>query len=248
MSLQKVQGLVFHRFNDLGIDTTITILPENSPVCRFKIKGLQKSQKKNQIVSEIGSLVSLEYYYKQNRDVYNVKEIHLIERFDCLKSSYSCFIVLSYICEILNKMLNEGEIHKKEYVLFYGALNELNKNDFHNFFISFFLIRLLKTLGFLSIYPKCNSCMRILCLESNEEKIGLDTSNFKFNCSNCSNIFVDRKDVLKFLIDCSRLNFELIKKKEVDKNTIFIINQMLFNYVHSLGINLKSLQSLKSLL
>ena len=244
MSLKKIDGFIIKSFNNLGIDTIITLLPERDHVCKFRLKGLQKSRKKSQTIAEIGSYVSLEYYYKENRDIYYVKEIDLLERFENIKNNYKGYILLSYLSELLVKFLNEGEKHNKEYILFYGALQELNKNGIHSFFLPFFQIRLLKSLGFIAMESNCCFCMKPF---GNHSNIGLDQKNFQFYCEACHNVITDQKQLLSFLIDCCKLKFDSVKVRKLDKNILFMINQFIFDYIAFLGVYLKSQNMLKFL-
>lgn len=153
--LITVRGLVLHHF-DYGDSSIIahvyTDLYGRISVMISGIKG-RKSKFSMNMVQAL-SLVEMEIYYRQNRDIHRVREMsnyiqyHTIP-FDIVKSTQAMFIA-----EVLYKALREEEANRRLYDFFENALQvfDLQERNISNFHMVF-LVRLSKYLGF---FPQDN--------------------------------------------------------------------------------------------
>lgn len=95
MAIRKERGIVIQS-RDIGdSDRLISLAGESQSRMNFLSKGIRKSKRRAIITTELGSLVELDYYDQAEKDWKSIKEIHLVKRYDELKSDYLgtfCFI------------------------------------------------------------------------------------------------------------------------------------------------------------
>ena len=119
MSLDKETGIVLHSRNCSNADAIITLLGSKHAKTKYTLKGIKKSKNRPIVASEIGSLISIDFYNHEKNGNKIVKEASVMNRFDKIKSSYGGFLILSYTSELLDKILPDGEFYPKIFRLYF---------------------------------------------------------------------------------------------------------------------------------
>lgn len=230
MQIKKGKGFILNKKElgekDLLIETILQEDTLNYSKYKLKIFGILKSKRRNPIVVEIGNYVSIDFYYKENLEIHNIKEINLIERFSQIKKNYEDFFYFSKLIEITNLMSVSEKDLEEIYKLFYFASffieNYLKNPDleiqniceslsihfWENIFL-FYIVRLLKISGYMGDIEHCANCNRLLVDKAKWQE------GMYFYCSYC---------------DLTANHFDFINKKIIE----IILQNKFKNYLYKL--------------
>jgi DNA repair protein RecO (recombination protein O) len=233
VSLHKSKGIVLSSKVVQDIDCLLTVLLTDGNKSKFRIKGIKKSKTRPIPASEIGSIISFEYYKHELDLVHNIKEINIIERFDRIKSNYIGYLLLSYILEILDLVIPESDIKLIEYNLVEKALYTLEKEKIYFYYLPFFKVKLFYELGLLSKEILCTNCG----VELNPSaKFQILVNNLNVICSNCKPIQKDETVLLKWVLFFLNSRYINIEEKRPPIELMFeldrILNDFLRNYMN----------------
>ncbi|MCB1157147.1 MAG: DNA repair protein RecO [Leptospiraceae bacterium] len=211
-------------------DAMITVLGDRSPKLKFIVKGIKKSKKRPIASCEIGSLISLDYYFHGERDFYNVKEINLIERFDYAKSSYLEYLLINYFCELLNIFLTEGEIHERGFKIAYACFNILNRKEYHPILLPYFKVKLLMELGLISYELVCHECGR----EYRETSgVHLNPYTLEIICRSCNNYIQENTQVVNFIDLAIHGKYAILKDMNIHSSLLIEADHLLNLYIRA---------------
>ncbi|PJZ70224.1 DNA repair protein RecO [Leptospira perolatii] len=211
-SLKKNTGIVMESRVVGEGDAFIRILPSEGEVASFKIKGIKKSKTRPIAAVEPGSLVSIDYYYVQGKDTFNVKEIGLIQRFDQAKQGYSGTVLVSYLVELVSSFLTQGGAHPQEYKLLLAALKELDQDGFRPVFLPFFKLKLLYAGGFLSKELQCSICGKAL---DEMHSCSLEEDQLEIVCGECKTPQKNRIGLVRFVETCLNRRYRDLKDGQI---------------------------------
>jgi DNA repair protein RecO (recombination protein O) len=240
--LSKEKGIVLSSKNISESDVLITLLGGERPKQKYKISGLKKSKRRPIVAAELGSYISIDFYEHREKEVFHIKEVSVLNRFDKFKSSYNGYLVLSYISELGNSLLPEGVFQPKCFELYLAALEELNEYGFVPVFLPFFKARLLALFGHIPREYVCHFCGESVITKKN---VYLNPGSFEATCSDCGHAERNDREVLLFLGLLFQKKFSLIKLEHFTKETLTTTDVLLSNFIRaSLHLNLKSAELL----
>ncbi|MCE9499749.1 MAG: DNA repair protein RecO [Leptospira sp.] len=238
MALKKETGIVVQSRNIADADSMITLLGKTGPKQKFLIRGLRKSRRRPIAAAETGSIISIDYYSHSQREILNVKEVSLLERFEKIKSSYGGFLLVSYMAEFADRILPEGETHEKMFLLFEQAMNSLEKEGYFPLLLPVFKLRILHYSGVLPKEFYCSSCGENIL---DKKTAYFNPQNFEIHCGDCHAIPKNNIEIIRFLVKVSRTSFQDLKEANVPdsiiQDTDFFLNGCIRNY---LNISLKT--------
>ncbi|MCB1177729.1 MAG: DNA repair protein RecO [Leptospiraceae bacterium] len=241
MSLDKVIGIVVDSKSIQDIDRVITVLGESGEKHSLILKGIKKSKTRPIVSTEIGSLVDINFYNHKNRDINHIKEIHIVERFENLKSIYHGFLSIHAFCEITNKLTPPGNDYKNIYDLLKAALYALNTNGFQIISIPYFKIKLLYSLGLISKEFICIRCEEDIFTKSSAY---INSYNFDIFCGDCHQE-KNRIEILKLMKAMFQKNYSILLKEDIPPSIQSELDSILNSYIrNSLNIEFKSLDIL----
>jgi DNA repair protein RecO (recombination protein O) len=238
LGLKKDSGIIISAKDMNEADRLITVLSQEGPRQNYFIRGLRKSKSRSKPAAELGSFVEINYYDREGKDWKDVKETHLINRFDEIKSSVIGLYFLSYISEICSLLLPEGENHTKEAVLIIKAMEEVNVNGFYYGILPFVKVRLL---GYLGLFPEdflCVDCGEDLWIKKEAD---VNDTSLEMFCGECRSIIKNKINTLKLFKDCSRVKFSELFSREIPMDWIKDLDRILNHFLESyLGRSLKT--------
>jgi len=195
------EGIVLNRRNVGETDIIFDLLLIEGKMIGLKVHGILASKKRSALIAEPGCRVSVTYYPRENGPG-SLKEGHIIDRYEELKSCYENMVLLSYLLE-LTKAAARGNESSELYTLLYGAMNEIRnwKIDLRNLqkksstiqfdplndttvwlflLLGFFKVRVLKLLGILSDSSYCSGCGSRI-----KERAAWKFPEVSFYCNEC---------------------------------------------------------------
>lgn len=202
MKLQKATGLILKKNEINESDVIIDVVLVNSDKIylkqKFIIHGILKSKNRNPIVVEPCNLISIDYYHREDKEILNIKEINLLERFYELKKSYKDLQYLSILIDIVNYASITDSNLKDIYILFLSALTYLQSYnqkqgkvqktlsileeyniDLKDILLLFFILRILHIMGYVGDLYFCSHCHKEIQNKTKWQK------ELYFLCENC---------------------------------------------------------------
>jgi len=153
--LQKTRGLVLHNIKYSDSSIISHIYTEGFGRMSFLITGT-RGKKSSVRINLLGhlSILEMEVYIKQSRDLQRVKEIRLHENFSSIPYDPVKNAVALFISEILYRTLQEQEKNLPLFSFLVNAIKifDISERGFANFHL-IFLIGLTRHLGF---FPQNN--------------------------------------------------------------------------------------------
>ena len=107
--LEADVGIVFHHINYAESSVIVKLLSKNHGLISLMIKGAKK--KKSSTIAKLQplSLVAVEYYYSEQKDLHTVRNLDLSTPFKTLHSNPMKATVLLFLNEILFKSIQQQE-------------------------------------------------------------------------------------------------------------------------------------------
>ena len=238
MPLVKEKGIVVASKLMGEADSVITLLCESGTKAKFRLKGIKKSKNRPIIASEPGALISIDYYSHKNVEVFNVKEVSIIERFENPKASYEGFLLITYFCELIDTILPNGDSHAKCFELFYAAMSVLNAGKFQPLILPFFKLRLLSLLGLVSKEFFCSVCEESLLTKNSAS---LQFQNLEMICGDCNPTRKNQILSIRLMHRIFKNRFANLSQEEISFSVIVDLDQVLNDYLRTyLNVNLKA--------
>lgn len=238
MSLIKEKGIVVYSKLVGEADCVITLLCESGTKAKFRLKGIKKSKNRPIIASELGSLISIDYYAHKNVEIFNVKEVSVIERFENPKTSYEGFLLITYFCELIDTILPNGDSHSKCFDLFFAAMTVLNAKKFQPLILPFFKLRLLSLLGLVSKEFQCSICEEPILIK---KSASLQFQNLEMICGDCNSLLKNQILSIRLMDRIFKTRFAVLSEEEISFAVIIDLDHVLNDYLRTyLNVNLKA--------
>ncbi|MFC4781380.1 DNA repair protein RecO [Eubacterium multiforme] len=171
-----------------------------------------------------------DYMIFKGKNLSNLQEGKIISSFQGLMSNLDKLTYSSYLCELIDIALMEGESNRWLYKEFITTLYLLDTDAIdYELLIRSFELKLLKATGYGIVLDHCVSCKKKINVSNY-----ISLSNFGGVCEECNkvqglHISKGAYNALKFLINTNsdkifRLNLSKDIKKEIERVTTFIIS------------------------
>lgn len=230
MSLRKDSGIVLQSKVFSDSDVIFTLLGESQPKSRYIVKGIKKSKRRPIVACEQGSYIQLDYYFHINRDMYNIKELTVVNRFENAKQNYCGFLLIAYLCDLIQAFYPDGDVYHKSFKILYLALNYLNSGQYRPVLIPFFKIRILEEIGLISRELICHSCNRPF---TELESCHLEAWNFEIICSDCNTISHNSKPILALLSELFYKNYKTLLADKIPISLLIELDRVLNLYIQA---------------
>ena len=238
MSLLKERGIVVASKLMGEADAVITLLCESGNKSKYRLKGIKKSKNRPIIASEPGTFISIDFYLHKNVEIFNVKEVSVIERFENPKTSYEGYLLITYFCELIDTILPNGDSHAKCFDLFYAAMSVLNAGKFQPLILPFFKLRLLSLLGLVSKEFHCSNCEEPILTKNSAS---LHFQNLELTCGDCIPSQKNQLLSIRLMDRIFKNRFAALSQEEISLQTIIELDQVLNDYLRTyLNMNLKA--------
>lgn len=191
-------------------------------------RGAKKS--KNKLFAVTLTLCYGEYLVFKGKSLYNLQEGKIINSFQGLLNSLDKLTFSSYICELIDIALIEGESNRWLFKEFVTTLYLLNTDAIdYEMLIRSFELKLLKATGYGLTLDNCTICKKKV-LSANY----ISLSYYGGVCEECKkehglHVSKGSYNALRFLINTPsdkiyKLNLSNDIKKEIEKVTTFMIS------------------------
>lgn len=228
LSITKTKGVTIKSIDYKENDKLIWAYCEELGKITFIARGAKKSKSKNLALTL--PLCFADYIFFKGRNLYNLQEGRIINSFQGLLDNLDKLTYSSYICELIDICVQEGEVNKNLFRDFITCIYLLNTDAMeYELLIRAFELRLLNATGYGLQFDKCSICKKAI---NTSDYISL--SYFGGVCDTCNKehgIYISRAgyNALRFLSNTPmdkiyRLNVTKEVKQQIEKVTTFIIN------------------------
>lgn len=243
MEIQKTIGVVLSSRPMGDSDKAVVIFTKKYGKRTFIVKGIRKSKTRSQLISEAGTIVSLIYYYRENKGSCIVNEFTIKKHYSDIRKDYDRILHLYFLLEITEKTTGFADINIDIFKLLISGIEAISKTDFIKHLSFFYLIQLARIHGIFENFDLCKKCG-----EKQYRQFIIDINDFQPVCINCSdplpNIAKSRyfDNIHRmFIFDVIRKKFTQIKHLEYsDENVLNLLFYLTMFFEHYFGITIKS--------
>ena len=228
LSLFKCNGVVIKTQDYRENDKLVWLYTDNLGKITMIAKGAKKS--KSKLFASTIPLCYGEYLLFKGKSLFVLQEGKINNSFQGLLDNLDKLTYSSYICELIDIALVEGEKNIQVFKEFLTTLYLLNTDALdYELLIRYFELKLLKATGYGLNLDTCVCCGKKINVSNY-----IDVSNFGGICESCireNGMYLSKGayNSLKFLINTSpdkiyRLKISNDIKKEIEKITFYIIS------------------------
>jgi len=153
----KTRGIIIGKRDFGEADKLLIVFTEELGKIQVKAKGLKRALAKMAGHLEMFNYVELELI--KGKSFFIVIGAQSIDSFSEIKEDFEKMGIYYYICEIMDKILEEGVRHKNTFGFLLGILNNLKKNGTSSILLTiFFELNVLSYLGFKPEFLVCVGC------------------------------------------------------------------------------------------
>lgn len=228
MSLFKTSGVIIKSADYKENDKLLWIYTEELGKITAIAKGAKKN--KSRLFSVTSPLCYSDYVVFKGKNLFNLQEGKIINSFKGLMSNLDKLTYASYVCELIDIGLEDGEIDKNLYIEFIKTLYLLDTDAIdYELLIRSFELKLLKATGYGINLETCSICKRKIRTSKY-----INLQSYGGICENCNkdhsiHISKEAYAALKFLnkIDASRIYMMKLSgdiKKQIEKINLYFIS------------------------
>lgn len=228
MSLLKTQGVIIKAQDYKENDKLVWLYTEKLGKITAIARGAKRN--KSKLFAITLPLCYGDYMIFKGKNLSNLQEGKIINSFQGLMGNLDKLTYSSYLCELIDIGLMDGESNRWLYKEFITTLYLLDTDAIdYELLIRAFELKLLKATGYGLLLDQCVSCRRKLGVSNY-----ISLSNFGGICEECNrthglHVSKGAYNALKFLTNMSsdkifRLNLSKDIKKEIERVTTFIIS------------------------
>ncbi|MDQ0150114.1 DNA repair protein RecO (recombination protein O) [Eubacterium multiforme] len=228
MTLIKTNGVVIKTQDYKENDKLVWMYTEKLGKVTAIARGAKRN--KSKLFAITLPLCYGDYMIFKGKNLSNLQEGKIISSFQGLMSNLDKLTYSSYLCELIDIALMEGESNRWLYKEFITTLYLLDTDAIdYELLIRSFELKLLKATGYGIVLDHCVSCKKKINVSNY-----ISLSNFGGVCEECNkvqglHISKGAYNALKFLINTNsdkifRLNLSKDIKKEIERVTTFIIS------------------------
>ncbi|WP_297634672.1 DNA repair protein RecO [uncultured Clostridium sp.] len=227
MSLVKTGGVIIKAIDYKEHDKLIWIYTEEFGKITAIAKGAKKS--KSKLFSVTSPLCYSDYMLFKGKNLFNLQEGRIINSFKGLMNNLDKLTYASYLCELVDIALEEGDSNKNLYIEFVKTLYLLDTDAIdYELLVRSFELKILKATGYGINLEQCSICRKKI-RTSNYINMNI-YSGICNECDKRGSIPISKEAfaALKFLnkIDASRIYMMKLTpeiKKEIEKINLYFI-------------------------
>ncbi|CAN5479142.1 hypothetical protein BH10ACI1_BH10ACI1_14700 [soil metagenome] len=182
MGLFETEGLILKSYSLSEADKIIVLLTQHQGLVRGVAKGAKRPKSKFGGALEPFSIVQIEYFQKEERELVSIRQIELVKSYFECASEPRFLQKFAYLAELLSEFSPPHDPNENLYRMSKVCLETAAQSpeDLENVAL-YFELWILRLGGYLPNWNRCDNCRREL---DNVEETSLQ-SNFHLLCKNC---------------------------------------------------------------
>lgn len=182
MSLIETEGLILKSFGLSEADKIVVLLTQNQGLVRGVAKGAKRLKSKFGGALEPFSIVQVEYFQKEERELVSIRQIELVKSFFESAGNIQFLQKFAYLAELLIEFAPPHDPNENLYRMAKVCLETASEfpESLDNIAL-YFELWILRLGGYLPNWHRCDECRREL---NSAEDTSLQV-NFHLLCKNC---------------------------------------------------------------
>lgn len=147
---------------------------------KFIFKGLKKSRKRSRSATEPGSISTIVFYSREDRDAHIVNECDVLKYHASISGDLGKIYHLCFMLELVDRSCGYNNADEGIFRLLMAGIDTLSKIDSPAHLSAFFLLHLLREHGILPEYRTCK-----VCGKESFAAFALDSTDLRPICGEC---------------------------------------------------------------
>jgi DNA repair protein RecO (recombination protein O) len=182
MGLVETEGLILKSYSLAEADKIVVFLTQHQGLVRGVAKGAKRLKSKFGGSLEPFSIVQLEYFQKEERELVSIRQIELVKSYFESASEPEFLQNFAYLAELLSEFAPPHDPNERLYRMAKVCLETaVEFPESLESITLYFELWILRLGGYLPNWSKCDDCRREL---SSNEEASLQI-NFHLLCKNC---------------------------------------------------------------
>ena len=160
MSLHTSEAIVLKTHNLAEQDKIVVLFTKDKGIIRGVAKGARKFINRFGGSLEPLSLIRVNYYEKETRELVVIKSCELLESFFEIQKDIKVIYHLSYFVELIEEFFPLKSVEELSYRLLVSVLRAIKEGSDLSLISRYFEMWLLKIYGILPDFSKCRKCKR----------------------------------------------------------------------------------------
>jgi DNA repair protein RecO (recombination protein O) len=158
MEIRKDRGIILSARYSGEADLYAVIFMENSGKGSFIFKGLKKSVRRSHLVVNPGTVIEMNYYYSESKQISVISEYSVIFSPERISGDLEKILLLHLMLECARETAGEHDPNGAVFKYTAAAVNILAETQFKYQLSFFYLLNLLKSNGILPDFTHCVRC------------------------------------------------------------------------------------------
>lgn len=189
MPLFETESLVLRSYNLAEADRIIVFFTKEHGVIRGVAKGVKRLKSKFGSMLEPFSIVDLEYFQKEDRELVSIQNVELVRSAFAAASDPARLNTYSYIADLLLAFAPPHDPNETLYRMVKACIDiEAEDDGDHDAVKLYFEIWMLRLAGYLPEWTHCSRCKRVF---TDIESAYL-TTGFHLTCGTCHRTNADQ--------------------------------------------------------
>lgn len=180
VEIQKATGVVLYSKNYREADIICRVYTKEFGKRGFLIKGLKKSKTRSQAAAEPGAVISMVYYYREQREHQVLQEFKPYRHYAAFRENLDKFYTLCFMLEVVDKTTGFNDPNPGLYALLAAGIETLSATAHPVNLCLFFTLHLLRINGILPDLTRCR-----VCGGRDYREFAVDTREFLPVCADC---------------------------------------------------------------
>jgi DNA repair protein RecO (recombination protein O) len=158
MPVHEAEAIVLRQYSLSDSDRIIVMITRELGKIRATAPGVKKPKSHLGACLEPLSRIHLEYYFREGKDLVQIRQAELIHSYLGKNPSFEKICVFSYFAEIVNEIVQDNQSNSLLYRLLLSSLDSGEKLTKFLPLVRYFEIWCLKLSGLFPNYAYCSNC------------------------------------------------------------------------------------------
>lgn len=243
----RTKGIVIKRAKVSSADVLLKLFTRDYGVLKFYVNGARHPKSRLAAFTQLFSEGNYDVYLKSSLS--NITSAELLDAHQPIVDDYEKFLYGSFFLELIDVLTPDAEADPKLYDFFSAALKAFEAEEAHGHlkFKCFFILKLLKRLGYAPVMDRCSAC-----------SVKGDFSHFSVRsggrlCPSCLGLYPDNitvpEDLLAFIKYSLEKPYALLPNFAINATMYSMLDELLFSFIYRnvSPVQLKTNELLKTL-
>ncbi|MFC2149264.1 DNA repair protein RecO [Candidatus Auribacterota bacterium] len=159
MTIERTEGIVLKTYDYSETSKIAVLFTQRFGKIKVIAKGVKSPKSRTSSIAEPGTHVKIVFYYKPERDLYNVSEVQLLDQFSGVRTDLHKFGLYMYILELTDALFEHVEDQVSDFFDTYiEIIRKFSLSDGPDIYVRALEIKMLDILGHMPLLDRCTGC------------------------------------------------------------------------------------------